>query len=108
MRFETATALLQYKRNFNKMLFIFVQLRFQIYKFKLEPEDNNYQFKEQLRPRAVPIFPLEFVDITNAGARKPLVFLAYSFLRASVRDIFPRLDELKRKIGTAGGLGATQ
>ena len=45
---------------------------------------------------AVPIFPLEFVepreDIANAGARKP-----YLGLRASVRDVFPRLDELKRK-----------
>ena len=51
-----------------------------------------------IRLRAVPIFPLEFVEpqkvIANAGARKNK---RNTLPRAGVRDVFPRLDELKRK-----------
>ena len=71
------------------------------------------------RLRAVPFLPLEFVeprkDIANAGARRPRrgktrevrfpradfsrfsCFSSPWFQRADVRDVFPRLDELKRK-----------
>ena len=50
--------------------------------------------------RAVPIFPLELVeprkDIAKTGARNPC-FSLHRIPRAGFRDVFPRLDELKRK-----------
>ena len=61
------------------------------------------------RLQSVPIFPLEFVeprkDIANArnlgNARKNKrsfsCFSSPRFPRAGARDVFPRLDELKRK-----------
>ena len=52
------------------------------------------------RLRVVPIFPLEFVepwkDIAKTGARNPGLLLFF-LSQVSVRDVFPRLDELKRK-----------
>ena len=58
------------------------------------------QIPYKCRLGTVPIFPLEFVeprkDIANARARKPRQGKT-RFPRAGVRDVFPRLDELKRK-----------
>ena len=67
----------------------------------LQPLETEYW---QNRLRAVPIFPLEFVDqrkdIANTGALKSRQKSCFSFPRfprASVRDVFLRLNELKRK-----------
>ena len=66
---------------------------------------TRLEFIVVVRLRAVPIFPLEFVelrkDIANAGAQKPRQGKTKKprFPRAVVRDVFPRPDELKRKNG---------
>ena len=61
---------------------------------------NPYKVLRGCRPRAVPIFPLEFVeprkDIAKTGARNPVQGKT-RIPRAGFRDVFPRLDELKRK-----------
>ena len=52
------------------------------------------------RLRAVPAFPLEFVeprkDNANAGARKPRQGKT-AFPRVGILDVFPRLDETQEE-----------
>ena len=73
----------------------------------MKPRQNQAQKSEKHRLRAVPIFPLEFVeprkDIANAGTRKPK---ARQGKTREVRLVFPCLSfrvstNSRGKIGTA-------